>query len=925
MNPVAQNILGFLMHYGVSVTDGAPGVGSGRFPYGSGENPYQHGGDFLSRIDILKKEGLSESEIAKGMGLSTTELRVRRSLEKQQRRERERAEAIRLRDEGKNPSEIARIMGYKSESSIRNLLRDGVKINNRAAQKTADFLKKRVDEDGMIDIGVGVEKQLGISEERLKQAAHILKQQGYEVYKGGIPQVTNPGRQTITRVLCPPGTPHKDIYDFDKVSPVLKKYISHDGGDTFEPRWVYPKSMDSTRLKIRYAEEGGIEKDGVIELRRNVPDLSLGESHYSQVRILVDNDRYLKGMAVYSDDMPDGVDVIFNTNKKKGTAMRDVLKPIKDDPENPFGSLIKEGVSDPDDGDNFKGGQSYYYDKSGKKQLSLINKRADEGDWGEWSDHLPAQFLSKQNLQLINQQLNLSIADKKMEYEEIHSLTNPTVRKHLLKDFADGCDSAAEHLQAAALPRQKYQVILPVPTMKDTEVYAPRYNDGEKVALIRFPHGGTFEIPILTVNNKHKDARKLVGTVPSDVVCINSKVAERLSGADFDGDTVMVIPTGGRINISSTPPLKDLEGFDPKLAYPKREGMKPMKDTQKQMGVISNLITDMTIKGANSSEIARAVRHSMVVIDAEKHELDWKRSELENGIAELRRKYQGRYDENGKYREGASTLISRAKSQKSVDKRQGQPKTNIKGEPWYDPNRPEGALVYKTSKDLTYTNKNGKVHKRTEKSTQMAETDDAYLLVSDADNVIETAYANYANTMKALANKARKEIVTTGDIAYSAEARNTYKEECKTLEAKLKVSLMNAPLERQAQRIANTAVRAKKLDNPDLSKGEIKKISQQAIVRARTAVGAKRHEIEITPREWEAIQAGAVSKSNLSKILTRADIDVVREYAQPREKRTLGEAKINKMNAMAKSGYTVAEIAKALGVSSSTVLKYLKI
>ena len=60
-----------------------------------------------------------------------------------------------------------------------------------------------------------------------------------------------------------------------------------------------------------------LDKDGVIEIRSGVDDLSLGDSHYAQVRILVDGNTYLKGMAVYSDDLPDGVDVMFNTNKKK--------------------------------------------------------------------------------------------------------------------------------------------------------------------------------------------------------------------------------------------------------------------------------------------------------------------------------------------------------------------------------------------------------------------------------------------------------------------------------------------------------------------------------------------------------------------------------------------------------------------------------
>ena len=419
--------------------------------------------------------------------------------------------------------------------------------------------------------------------------------------------------------------------------------------------------MDSNRIKIRYAEEGGIDKDGLIEIRRGVDDLSLGESHYAQVRILVDNNKYMKGMAVYSDDMPDGVDIVFNTNKKQGTPKGDVLKNITNDPDNPFGSLIKAG------------GQSYYIDKDGKRQLSLINKRAEEGDWGEWSKNLPSQFLSKQSITLIKKQLNLASADKQAEFDEIMSLTNPTVKKVLLKSFSDDCDAAAIHLQAAALPRQKYQVILPITSMKDNEVYAPNYKNGEQVALVRFPHGGTFEIPILTVNNKHAEARRILGNTPADAIGINSKVAARLSGADFDGDTVMVIPTGGKVKITSTPPLKGLEGFDPILEYGgKKEGtFKLMKNTQTEMGKISNLITDMTLKGATQDEIARAVRHSMVVIDAEKHKLDYKQSELDNGIASLKKKYQGTYDEEGRYSEGASTLISRAKSETSVLKRKG--------------------------------------------------------------------------------------------------------------------------------------------------------------------------------------------------------------------------------------------------------------
>ena len=893
MNPVAEEIL---MHYGMPRR-------SGRYPWGSGDNPYQHSGDFLSRIDELKSQGLRETEIAEQLGLTTTQLRTQMSLAKDERRSLQVATAKGLREKGYSLNEIAEKMGFANDSSVRSLLNENSEARMNQAKTTADFLKKMIDEKGMIDVGTGVERELGISREKLNQALYILEMVGYPVYGGGVPQVTNPGKQTNIKVICPPGTEHREIYDFDNVHSV-KDYdqILSEDGQKIRPAFQYPESMDSSRLKINYAEDGGIQKDGVIEIRRGVDDLSLGDSHYAQVRIMVDGTHYLKGMAVYSDDLPDGVDVLFNTNKKAGTPMNDVLKKIKDDPDNPFGSLIKE-----------HGGQSYYIDKDGNEKLSLINKRAEEGDWGEWSDHLPSQFLSKQSMTLIKKQLGLAAADKVAEYDEICSLTNPTVKKTLLKSFADDCDSAAVHLQAAALPRQKYQVILPLTTIKDTEVYAPNYKNGEQVALIRYPHGGTFEIPVLTVNNKQPEGKKVLGNTPKDAIGINSKVAERLSGADFDGDTVMVIPTGGKTKITSTHPLKGLEGFDPKEKYGPDSTTQPykrMKNTQTEMGKVSNLITDMTLKGATEDELARAVRHSMVVIDAEKHNLDYKRSEQDNGIASLKKKYQGRV-EDGKYKEGAATLISRAKSEVSVPKRKGSPTIDE-----------DGSLSYKTADDLTYVDKKtGKTKTRTQASTQMAETKDARTLSSGTPQ--EEAYASYANKMKSLANQARKEMMSTGKIPYSASAKAAYQSEVDFLNAKLNVALKNAPRERQAQVIANATVTAKKQANPDMTNAEIKKANQQALTAARKQVGAERKPVVITDREWEAIQAGAISESKLTQILNNADIDSLRQRATPRATTTLSTAKQNKIASMSASGYSTSEIAEALGISTSTVSKYL--
>ena len=206
----------------------------------------------------------------------------------------------------------------------------------------------------------------------------------------------------------------------------------------------------------------------------------------------------------------------------------------------------------------------------------------------------------------------------------------------------------------------------------------------------------------------------------------------------------------------------------------------------------------------------------------------------------------------------------------------------------------------------------------------MAETRDAYTLISEADNPIEREYANYANQMKAMGNRARKEMLDTGKIEYSATAKKAYQPEVDSLISKLNLALQNAPKERQAQALANAEVKAKREANPDMTKQEIKKAGQQALTKARAKVGAKRTPISITDREWQAIQSGAISEARLSQIINHVDLDDLKERATPRTRTQLSQAKVNKMNSMKNSGYTIDEIAQALGVSRSTVSKYLR-
>lgn len=894
MDLVEEDIL---MHYGVKRR-------SGRYPWGSGDNPYQHGGDFLARVEELQRLGKTEKQIADELHLSTTDLRMQVRVAKHERRALQADRARSLREDGKTLDEIASILGYANDSSVRALLNENTAANKNKAQATAEILKKELAEKGAIDVGTGVERQLGVSTGVLQEALFILETEGYNRYGVGVPQVTDPKKRTITPVISVPEIDQREVYQNLDLVKSVGDYHSTDGGESWDKR-EYPASIDSSRVKILYGDEGGALKDGVIEIRRGVADLDLGDSHYAQVRILVDGTHYLKGMAMYSDDMPDGADIVFNTNKHTGTPKMDVLKKIQDDPDNPFGALIKAN------------GQSHYIDADGNEKLSAINKLKEEGDWDKMSKNLSSQFLSKQPIQLIKKQLDLTYADAADEFSEICSLNNPTVKRKLLLDFADECDSAAVHLKAAALPRQSTQVILPLNAMKETEIFAPNYRDGEKVVLIRYPHGGTFEIPELTVNNKNPTAVSVLGKNIRDAVGINPKVAERLSGADFDGDQVVVIPTGGRVKIQSTPALKDLKDFDPKTDY-STEGKTGVRllakgaATQRQMGEISNLITDMTLKGATEPEIARAVKHSMVVIDAAKHKLDYRQSEKDNGIAELKKKYQGFDDETG-HHGGASTLLSRRKQDVEVPERQGSGVI--------DPLT--GKVVYKESGRTYVDPRTGKTVAATTKVKRILAVDDVRSMSSGT--LQEEAYADYANKMKDLANKARLEYKATPTLKRSASAAKAFEPEVNRLMAALKVAQLNAPLEREAQRIANARVKAKVQANNITDKDEISKIRRAAISDARNSTGAsgKRTRITISDGEWTAIQSGAISDTTLSEILRYAEPKTVRERATPRRTTQLSDARISRIKAMANSGHTNAEIAEAFGISTSAVSKYL--
>lgn len=873
-----------LYHYGIKRR-------SGRYPWGSGAKKSRNASDFLSTVDVLEKDGFNEKQIAEYFGLQTKQLRAYKSNAHNEVRAAKAAMALRLKDKGYSNSEIGRRMGI-NESSVRSLLDPAISMRKNASTNTAEMLEKEIASKKYIDVGGGVENQIGVSRNTLDNAVEQLRAKGYTYHYLKVEQLGT-GKFTSIKVLAAPDVTYKEVKD-NQSKVTSPGFYSEDLGQTvvgIKP----PSSISSKRILVNYGDQGGSDKDGVIELRRGVKDLDLGAARYAQVRVAVDGTHYLKGMAMYSDDIPKGYDVIFNTNKNSSTPKMDVFKKMKDDPENPFGATIR---------------QKTYIGKDGKEHLSALNIVNEEGDWNTWKKTLSSQMLSKQSTALAKKQLKLAYDIKKEEFDEICSLKNPVIKKCLLDKFADNCDSSAVHLKAAGLPRQASKVILPFPEMKDSEIYAPSYRNGEKVVLIRYPHGGTFEIPELIVNNKsNKKAKGLIGNA-QDAVGINPRVAERLSGADFDGDTVLVIPVG-KVKIKTSAPLKGLKNFDPKVAYPGYPGMpKPGEkgsgfDKQGKMGDISNLITDMTIKGAPADDIAAAVRHSMVVIDAEKHNLNWRQSYLDNGIANLKAKYQGASNA------GASTLISRAKGDKRVPKRKDGYKVD-----------PETGRKIFTETGETYEN-NGKQVVRLQKSSKMYETEDAYSLSSGT--AMENTYADHANKLKALANSARKTSLTTKPIPYSPEAKAKYRQEVDSLNAKLNIALKNRPLERKAQLLANERVKLVRQNNPDMDKDDIKKLKNQALTQARLQTGAskKARLVDITDREWEAIQSGAISTNKLSQIIQNSDLDILKQRSMPRESRGISDAKRARAKMLESNGYTLAEIADSLGVSTSTISKVL--
>lgn len=950
LSDVGREII--LKHYGVKRK-------SGRYPW----DPSLHlpkNYKFIEDRDEMKKRGLSDNEIAKQMGLSTTVYRSKVTIAKEELKQYNMQRISKLQSEGMIIDDIAKTIGTTGQT-VRNYL-DEIKNPNKSAraqrvqtEAVADTLEAAVKRSKYIDVGKGVEIQMGISKEKLKSGLNALVESGeYEVHNLRIAQVTDKNNSTPVKVLTKKGVERSEIYkNMDKVRPVEEFAINGDA--RMFQQMERPKSIGWDRVHIRYAipegqkghgtNDDGAMMDGAMFLRPGVKDLNLGKASYAQVRIAVGDTHYLKGMALYGTEemfkgIPKGTDIIFNTNKTANKTPQEVLKELKKNPEggapidgpNPFGATVKRQNTLVDAKGNpvYKPGVK---DRFGNKvpQIGSVNIVNEEGDWGSWSKALSAQFLSKQPTTVVHERLKATMKQVQDEYESIQKVTNPVIKKQLMESFVSDLESKQVHMKAAAPKGFQGHVILPVPDMKENEVYAPNYKNGEKVVLIRYPHGGRFEIPELTVNN-NSVARKMISKDSPDAIGIHPKVASKMSGADFDGDTAYVIPNN-KGKFKSRDSLKELKNFDPNMYADKPGTFTPITKRYQQtlMGVVSNLITDMTLQGAPSNEIARAVKHSMVVIDAEKHKLNYKRSAEENGIDALMKRYMTHVDKvkygdlerynpktrrvdkvidpdklkkdltPGKEYTSASTIISRHKQSVITDGYQVEVP---------DPKSKSGGtkMVWRNKKETYLVNM----------------VKDANVFLGPNATKTEHHYADYINELKAFKNKVDSEMSGIKMPARDPKAAKIYAEEVLSMKDKVNQVKINRIKERQAQRMAEVSSKAeiaRRSEDEVLKKDEISRIKQQALNKARSMVGAERTPVTITDDEWDAVQSNAVSGTLLKELVSFMDDSQLKSLATPRANKQMTDARKSKAKALLANGYTIAQVAEALGVSSSTIGK----
>lgn len=880
--------------------------------WGTKEHPYDTANAFLEALAQFKAGGGTDKEFGDYLGLSSSNFRDMKSAAKNDVLSENIKSLNDMINRGNSLRSAAAALGVP-EATARGWL--STKSNKGGSQidSITSELRNMLADGKYVDIGEGSEYILGVSTEKLRAAVKKLETEGYHVINYYQRQMTSINK-TQMKVLVPADVESVDVRkDKSKISPPLFYMDSSTGkAEKFER----PRSISSNRVQVLAADDPhplggvGIDRDGLIEVRRGVPELSLGKANYAQVRILVDGNKYLKGMCVYAPEgsLPDGIDVRFNSNKP--TAEKG-YKEAKSNPNNPFGANIKED-------DELMLAQRHYIDKDGNRQLSCLNIVSEEGTWFEWSKSLASQVLSKQRIDVIKRQLDSSLNANYRSYLKIMEIENEDIRAKMLDDLAGKIDQNAVALKGAAFNRQAAHVIIPNPDLKPGEIYAPNYRDGESCVLIRFPHGGLFEIPAVKVNNKSKSSKELIGN-SIDAICMNPVDAKTLSGADFDGDTVQVIPNndGAMIRMEAQ---KDLQDFDPgiyKLGnYPNEKPLKNKERGYQYMGSITNLITDMSMMGADVKDLVAATKFSMVAIDAWKHGYAVKPAWKELGIDDLIKKYR-----HGK--RGASTIISRTKSpvyvpeQRLVTNKYEVPKDRLKD--WE-----AGKPVYIPTGRKKFDKKTGE-YVVAQMTVDKGSVQDPRNLVGHLSPK-EDVYADFAYNMHELANSCRKEARMAAAYQKDVNATNKYADAVESIKAKVISRKRKSPYERLAQLIAEADLQVKISDAPELTDNpkELKKAAAASLERARKKIQLTDVDITLTDEEWEALFSNALTSDMFNYVLRHCDPIELSKRALHESDPVMSENMVKRINEMSKNGYSRLEIAEHTGFTLKQLKEVIK-
>ena len=224
------------MHYGRGHLDGG---NSGRYPWGSGENPYQRLESFMSIYKKLRSEGmddeaigqiwgmpvaqaftqayqslkkdygLSRTDVAHLWGITTSELDAKQQIYTAQVDSMNLFKARNLKEHGYSNVKIAELMNT-TEGSVRNWLSQDESRKQKIIDETTSVLRNAVKEKNYIQVGAGVEARLGITPTKMKAALALLKEEGYEVINVQVDQLGT-GNKTTVKVLCPPGTTYREL------------------------------------------------------------------------------------------------------------------------------------------------------------------------------------------------------------------------------------------------------------------------------------------------------------------------------------------------------------------------------------------------------------------------------------------------------------------------------------------------------------------------------------------------------------------------------------------------------------------------------------------------------------------------------------------------------------------------------------------